>query len=887
LRSTICLSTGIMLVLMRQPLVGIIMQAFGLMNMFGPFLPTILTFLRLVPVVGQLLKLPPVALVLDALVGSSKGSEEGNDLVLGGLFVLALSSVVYSFVFPPAPVTQSVASASTSSDDDAGSSLLLYVLLLILVTGFGSFCAAYYYGWLDNISEMLKTPSTPDDGAKSAEASEDSVQDVGVTASMDEEDLPPDATVEAAGEDDESKESQNNAEAMDFLKSVPLVGSFFSLSGVSAVVGGKSESAGGERERAAGGGDGDDGGNDDKERKASLIKTKLDQLSSRREKMAEGSSASDATTKKMEWPSSLTVEQVAEDMERLQEDGDDGNDAATAATIDAEGLRTLSTVLTQGGGSSNTSKYAAEMLPAYHCLQSSEARVGGMVGLMAVMQAQLLAGVLAAQVGDSEEGGATGSVGKLQQKMLTMMQGAEEGQQKQAKAGKAKQAKQTKGKGKGKAKGKAKVGAKGTAGGAVGSSVEGARGQLATLHRTLNKIAVGTDASTQEFSAALAWAGRAEGEPQAATDELASMSAVRERVSGCDSQDEYLQALQESFHTSTASTSTGEAAVLSGAPAGAPAGTTGAHGGGRLSVPVFWLDQVAQRETNEGRVAVDTYQDGKDIARDRVQINGTLYKGSEHGYDGILRALTAAVECTLHDSLGLDSDRMQLGAGARGWGRDTAVVGGANVLRLGVGTGELIAFARRVLSACNRTHSGGLSYEALEGLVRHPDLSLLVPDSMQATPLSIQIDAGPFQPPDLPAAASAAASAAAGQNDSWGVGGEDNTAAAGSGWRWGVRATVTTSIPYKLTDASACVELGAVNATFMTRIALDVGVGVEGNAETAQQADWNSTLSSSGGCGAPGLAVRQTDAEAEAYCDHAVELWEGEVAISLQLFEQG
>jgi hypothetical protein len=833
-----------------------------MLNMFGPFLPTILTFLRMVPMVGQLLKLPPVALILDALVGSSTGGGGDNDLVLGGLFALALSSVVYGYMFPPAVVVHTVTSSASSADE---SGMLLYVLLLFVVLGFGSLCAAYYYGWLDKITEVLKSSSPPGGETSSVEPSNISPQDS--VPSLATESLADDSTTEAAGgEMDESKTNQDNTEAMDFLKSVPLVGSFFSLPGMSQVVGGKGDGADGAggaggaggadgADGADGGVDEDDRGSAEKERKESLIKAKLDQLSSRRGKMAEDS-VSAAVKKRVEWPVSLTVEELTEDLKPLmaEEKSDDAADAS-AATIDAEGLRGLSIVLTQGGSNSNSSssKYAAELLPACHQLQSSEMRVGGIVGLMAVMQAQLLAGVLAAQGGDTE-----GGVGQLQQRMAAAM---EEPVGVKSKGGKGKQEK-------GKAKGKA------------GESVKGAQRRLDELQHTLENIATNDTAGNKgaAVSAPLAWARpRPTAGGKSIADDSAEMNGVQERVGNCSSQAEYLEALRESFKVAveaggvTNGGATPDEATSADANGGANGDANGdanggANGEGHLSVPVVWLDQAAQRAT-EARAAVDTYQDGKDISRDRVQINGSLYKGSEHGYNGILEALTAAVERALQDALGFDHDRLR--ARDRVRGRDVAVACGADGLRLGVGTGEMAAFARRVLSACNRTHSGGLSYEALEGLVRHPDFSLLVPDSMQASPLTIQLDAGPFRPPDAS-----------------GPSGADEDEGAGSGWRWGVRATVTTCIPYKLTDPSACFELGAVKATFCTRIALDVGIGVEGNTNTEHDTDWKIA----NGSRAQGEAMRRLDAEAaeaaEAYCDKKVDLWGGQVTIVLRLFEQ-
>ncbi|KAF7976064.1 hypothetical protein HWV62_7609 [Athelia sp. TMB] len=58
LRGTACFIGGILLVFFKWPFVGVIVETFGFLNLFGDFFPVILTFLRQLPFVGNLLSLP-------------------------------------------------------------------------------------------------------------------------------------------------------------------------------------------------------------------------------------------------------------------------------------------------------------------------------------------------------------------------------------------------------------------------------------------------------------------------------------------------------------------------------------------------------------------------------------------------------------------------------------------------------------------------------------------------------------------------------------------------------------------------------------------------------------------------------------------------------------
>ncbi|KAF9237506.1 Got1-domain-containing protein [Melanogaster broomeanus] len=70
LRGTICFLGGVVLVFLKYPFIGMIVETFGFLNLFGDFFPVVLTFLRQLPFIGTLLSLPYIRPVVDRLVGS-------------------------------------------------------------------------------------------------------------------------------------------------------------------------------------------------------------------------------------------------------------------------------------------------------------------------------------------------------------------------------------------------------------------------------------------------------------------------------------------------------------------------------------------------------------------------------------------------------------------------------------------------------------------------------------------------------------------------------------------------------------------------------------------------------------------------------------------------
>ena len=55
-RATVCLALGILLVFSGWPVLGIALEAFGLLNLFGNMFPIAMAVLKTMPVIGPLLK---------------------------------------------------------------------------------------------------------------------------------------------------------------------------------------------------------------------------------------------------------------------------------------------------------------------------------------------------------------------------------------------------------------------------------------------------------------------------------------------------------------------------------------------------------------------------------------------------------------------------------------------------------------------------------------------------------------------------------------------------------------------------------------------------------------------------------------------------------------
>lgn len=55
--------------------IGMFVQLFGFINLFGSFMPLALSFLRTLPIIGTFLNLPVVSTVMDRLAGKEAPSK--------------------------------------------------------------------------------------------------------------------------------------------------------------------------------------------------------------------------------------------------------------------------------------------------------------------------------------------------------------------------------------------------------------------------------------------------------------------------------------------------------------------------------------------------------------------------------------------------------------------------------------------------------------------------------------------------------------------------------------------------------------------------------------------------------------------------------------------
>eukprot|EP01088_Endostelium_zonatum_P010995 TRINITY_DN24738_c0_g1_i1.p1 TRINITY_DN24738_c0_g1~~TRINITY_DN24738_c0_g1_i1.p1 ORF type:complete len:142 (+),score=17.47 TRINITY_DN24738_c0_g1_i1:109-534(+) len=73
IRGTVCFFGGILLVIFRYAAIGIIIEIFGFVNLFGNFFPHVFAFLRNMPVIGMILSLPVISPVVDRIINSGRG----------------------------------------------------------------------------------------------------------------------------------------------------------------------------------------------------------------------------------------------------------------------------------------------------------------------------------------------------------------------------------------------------------------------------------------------------------------------------------------------------------------------------------------------------------------------------------------------------------------------------------------------------------------------------------------------------------------------------------------------------------------------------------------------------------------------------------------------
>ncbi|KAF9372135.1 Golgi Transport [Podila verticillata] len=69
IRGTACFFGGILLVFLKWPFIGVIVELFGFINLFGDFFPVVIGFLRRLPVIGNVLSAPGISKIVDRLSG--------------------------------------------------------------------------------------------------------------------------------------------------------------------------------------------------------------------------------------------------------------------------------------------------------------------------------------------------------------------------------------------------------------------------------------------------------------------------------------------------------------------------------------------------------------------------------------------------------------------------------------------------------------------------------------------------------------------------------------------------------------------------------------------------------------------------------------------------
>uniref|UniRef100_K3X9A5 Uncharacterized protein n=1 Tax=Globisporangium ultimum (strain ATCC 200006 / CBS 805.95 / DAOM BR144) TaxID=431595 RepID=K3X9A5_GLOUD len=190
----------------------------------------------------------------------------------------------------------------------------------------------------------------------------------------------------------------------------------------------------------------------------------------------------------------------------------------------------------------------------------------------------------------------------------------------------------------------------------------------------------------------------------------------------------------------------------------------------------------------------EVFQDAKDITRDELVVNGELVKGTR-GYDAIVDTVQRQIETLLVQQT--HSDKQQHST------RD--------VTQLDAITHNI---AKQILHACNRTESGGSSYEILSQFLsmnHKEDVSPVVlrPDSARAAPLEIALDLGAYlERVDTPATSSS-----------------EEPPRSDELWAFGVRAVLSAVTWYLVCDADdPTLELVAIKTRYENRMAFSLGL---------------------------------------------------------------
>jgi len=60
---------GILMVFFKWPVTGMLIEFFGFINLFGDFFPTVIRFLRSLPIIGRIFELPLIKTWVDSYLG--------------------------------------------------------------------------------------------------------------------------------------------------------------------------------------------------------------------------------------------------------------------------------------------------------------------------------------------------------------------------------------------------------------------------------------------------------------------------------------------------------------------------------------------------------------------------------------------------------------------------------------------------------------------------------------------------------------------------------------------------------------------------------------------------------------------------------------------------
>lgn len=120
---------GMALVLLRSPVIGILIEAWGFINLFGDFFPIVLSFLRRVPILGNILCTPPIKQVCLFFFVHASSSFSVFLLVLQYLESMLLMSYRSRFAFGLRVFCPSLGDYSR----DCEGFLMIYIFIYIYI----------------------------------------------------------------------------------------------------------------------------------------------------------------------------------------------------------------------------------------------------------------------------------------------------------------------------------------------------------------------------------------------------------------------------------------------------------------------------------------------------------------------------------------------------------------------------------------------------------------------------------------------------------------------------------------------------------------------------------------------------------------------------------